>query len=256
MSKFKVDINGIDTNNLEVLSNDEMIELFKKYQEGDKEAKNAIVKGNLKWVLSIVSKYRYKNIDMNDLFQVGCVGLIKTVDNFDLSFGVMFSTYAVPLILGEVKRLIRTNTSLRIARSIRDTAYNIMKFKEEYMLLYGIEPTLNEICKALNISEYDIKMALSSLDEPSSIDEPIYESGDNTIYLIDQIADKKSIPKEDLIALKEALKKIKEREREVLIDRYIIGSTQNEIAEKLSISQAQVSRIEKNAIKNVKKLME
>ena len=256
MSKFKVDINGIDTNNLVVLSNDEMINLFKKYQSGDKEAKNLIVNGNLKLVLSIVSKYRYKNIDMNDLFQVGCVGLIKAVDNFDLSFGVMFSTYAVPLILGEVKRLIRTNSSLRIARSIRDMAYNIMKYKEEYSHIYGIEPTNDEICKALNISEYDIRLALSSLDEPSSIDEPIYESGDNTIYLIDQIADKKSTSKEDLIALKEALKKIKQREREVLIDRYIIGSTQNEIAEKLEISQAQVSRIEKNAIKNVKKLME
>lgn len=256
MSKFKVDINGIDTNNLVVLSNDEMINLFKKYQAGDKEAKNLIVNGNLKLVLSIVSKYRYKNIDMNDLFQVGCVGLIKAVDNFDLSFGVMFSTYAVPLILGEVKRLIRTNSSLRIARSIRDMAYNIMKYKEEYSHIYGIEPTNEEVCKALNISEYDIKLALSSLDEPSSIDEPIYESGDNTIYLIDQIADKKSTSKEDLIALKEALKKIKQREREVLIDRYIIGSTQNEIAEKLEISQAQVSRIEKNAIKNVKKLME
>ena len=256
MSKFKVDINGIDTNNLVVLSNDEMINLFKKYQFGDKEAKNLIVNGNLKLVLSIVSKYRYKNIDMNDLFQVGCVGLIKAVDNFDLSFGVMFSTYAVPLILGEVKRLIRTNSSLRIARSIRDMAYNIMKYKEEYSHIYGIEPTNDEICKALSISEYDIRLALSSLDEPSSIDEPIYESGDNTIYLIDQIADKKSTSKEDLIALKEALKKIKQREREVLIDRYIIGSTQNEIAEKLEISQAQVSRIEKNAIKNVKKLME
>ena len=240
MSKFKVDINGIDTNNLVVLSNDEMINLFKRYQSGDKEAKNLIVNGNLKLVLSIVSKYRYKNIDMNDLFQVGCVGLIKAIDNFDLSFGVMFSTYAVPLILGEVKRLIRTNSSLRIARSIRDMAYNIMKYKEEYSHIYGIEPTNDEICKALNISEYDIKMALSSLDEPSSIDEPIYESGDNTIYLIDQIADKKSTSKEDLIALKEALKKIKQREREVLIDRYIIGSTQNEIAEKLEISQAQV----------------
>lgn len=256
MSKFKVDINGIDTNNLVVLSNDEMINLFKRYQSGDKEAKNLIVNGNLKLVLSIVSKYRYKNIDMNDLFQVGCVGLIKAVDNFDLSFGVMFSTYAVPLILGEVKRLIRTNSSLRIARSIRDMAYNIMKYKEEYSHIYGIEPTNDEICKALNINEYDIRLALSSLDEPSSIDEPIYESGDNTIYLIDQIADKKSTSKEDLIALKEALKKIKQREREVLIDRYIIGSTQNEIAEKLEISQAQVSRIEKNAIKNVKKLME
>ena len=256
LSKYKVDITGIDTSKLMVLSNDEMIELFKKYKNGDTDAKNKIVNGNLKLVLSIASKYRYKNIDMNDLFQVGCVGLIKAVDNFDLSFGVMFSTYAVPLILGEIKRLIRTNTSLRIARSIRDTAYNIMKYKEEYNLLYGIEPSLKEIGDHLNISEYDIKLALSSLDEPSSIDEPIFESGDNTIYLIDQIADKKGQSKEDLIALKEALIKIKEREREVLIDRYIIGSTQNEIAEKLKISQAQVSRIEKSAIKNVKKLME
>ena len=188
MSKFKVDIVGIDTNRLKVLSNKEMNELFAKYKEGDESAKEQLINGNLKLVLSIISKFRNKDIDMNDLFQVGCVGLIKAVDNFDVSYGVMFSTYAVPLILGEVKRLIRTNSSVRVARSIRDTAYRILKFKEEYSNIYGIDPTNTVIAKALGIEEYDIRDALESLQEPMSIFEPIYNDGGDTIFLFDQIA--------------------------------------------------------------------
>lgn len=257
MSKFKVDITGIDTSKLEVLSNNEMLELFKQMKDGNIAAKERLINCNLKLVLSIISKYRYKNMDMNDLFQVGCIGLIKAVDNFDMSYGVMFSTYAVPLILGEVKRLIRTNNSLRIARSIRDLSYNILKFREEYNTLYGIEPSNKEICEALNISDYDLKTALSSLEEPLSISEPIYNDGGDTIYLIDQISDK-SNNKENLdrlLALKDALSKIKEKEREVIVSRYIVGETQSEIAEKLNVSQAQISRIEKSAINNIKKHM-
>ena len=257
MSKFKVDIAGIDTSKLEVLSNSEMLELFKEMKSGNKSAKEKLINSNLKLVLSIISKYRYKNMDMNDLFQVGCIGLIKAVDNFDMSYGVMFSTYAVPLILGEVKRLIRTNNSLRIARSIRDLSYNILKFREEYNTIYGIEPTNKEICETLHITDYELKIALSSLEEPLSISEPIYNDGGDTIYLIDQISDK-SNNKEDLdrlLALKEALSKIKEKERDVIVSRYIIGETQSEIAEKLNVSQAQISRIEKSAISNIKKHM-
>lgn len=258
MSKFKVDIAGIDTNNLKVLSNDEMIKLFKEKQEGNEIAKEELINGNLKLVLSIISKFRNKDIDMNDLFQVGCVGLIKAVDNFDTSYGVMFSTYAVPLILGEVKRLIRTNSSLRIARSIRDTAYRILKFKEEYSNIYGVEPVNKVIAKELGIEEYEIRDALESLQEPVSIFEPIYNDGGDTIFLLDQLGDdRKTIGDKDMIiAMEDALSKIKSREKEILINRYIIGKTQSEIADDLGVSQAQVSRIESSAIKNVRKLME
>jgi len=258
LSKFKVDIAGIDTNSLKVLTNEEMSILFEKMKNGDVLAKDEIVNGNLKLVLSIISKFRYKNLDMNDLFQVGCIGLIKAVDNFDTSYGVMFSTYAVPLILGEVKRLIRTNNPVRIARSIRDMAYQILKFKDEYNAIYGIEPKNEVIARELGIEEYEIRTALESLNEPVSIFEPIYNDGGDTIYLLDQIADikEKNTDKDMLLAMDAALMKIKARERDVLVDRYIIGKTQNEIADELHVSQAQISRIEKSAIKNMKKLLD
>lgn len=258
MSKFKVDIPGVDTSNLKVLKNDEMLNLFDRFKSGDKNAKQEIINGNLKLVLSIISKYRYKELDMNDLFQVGCVGLIKAVDNFDTSYGVMFSTYAVPLILGEVKRLIRTNNPVRVARSIRDLAFDILKFKEEYALIHGLEPRNEDIARELHTEEYEIKNALDSLNEPVSIYEPVYNDGGDTIFLLDQLADIKSktYDKDMIIAMNEALKKIKERERNILIERYIIGKTQNEIADDMHVSQAQISRIEKNAIRNMRKLLE
>lgn len=258
MSKYKVDITGVDTGKLKVLSNKEMEELFEKYKNGDERAKDELVNGNLKLVLSIISKFRNKGIDMNDLFQVGCIGLIKAVDNFDSSYGVMFSTYAVPLILGEVKRLVRTNSSVRVARSIRDLAYRILKFKEEYSNVYGLEPSNKVIAKELGIEEYEIRDALESLQDPVSIFDPIYNDGGDTIYLVDQVADTKkgATDKDMLIAMREALNKIKKRERDVLVQRYIVGKTQNEIAEDLGVSQAQISRIESTAMKNVKKLLE
>ncbi len=257
MSRYKVDIVGINTNELKVLKNDEMLELFLKYQNGDKLAKENIVNGNLKLVLSIIKKYNNGKYDMNDLFQIGCIGLIKAVDNFDTSFGVQFSTYAVPLILGEVKRFIRDSTQVRIARSIRDTAYKILKFKDDYLLKTGKEPTNDEICKELLISDYDLQLALDSLKEPMSIFEPIYNDGGDTIYLADQIADIKNNneDRDSIISLRRAFLKIKTRERNILTDRYIIGKTQSEIASELGVSQAQVSRIEKNAINNVKRLI-
>ena len=258
MSKFKVDLTGIDTNNLKVLTNKEMNILFNKLKDGDTFAKEELINGNLKLVLSIISKFRNKNIDMNDLFQVGCIGLIKAVDNFDTSYGVMFSTYAVPLILGEVKRLIRSNTSVRVARSIRDTAYKILKFKEEYSLQYGIDPSNKIIAKSLGIEEFEIRDALESLQDPVSIFEPIYNDGGDTIYLLDQISDikKNNNDKDMLLAMNDALSKIKKRESEILISRYIVGKTQSEIADELGVSQAQISRIESSAMKNLKKLME
>jgi len=257
MGKYKVDITGINTNNLKVLKNSEMLELFKKYQNGDIQAKEDIVNGNLKLVLSIIKKYNNGKHDMNDLFQVGCIGLIKAVDNFDMSFGVMFSTYAVPLILGEVKRFIRDSTQTRIARSIRDNAYKILQFKDEYLLKYGVDPTNDIICESLEISPYDLELSLNSLKESMSLDEPIYNDGGDTIYLLDQIADVRNTneDRDNLLSLRRALLKIKERERNILTDRYIIGKTQSEIANELGVSQAQVSRIEKSAISNVKRLI-
>ena len=257
MSKYKVDITGINTNELKVLKNKEMLELFLKYQNGDLKSKEELVNGNLKLVLSIIKKYNNGKHDMNDLFQIGCIGLIKAVDNFDTSYNVQFSTYAVPLILGEVKRFIRDSTEVRIARSIRDTAYKILKFKDEYLLKNGIEPKNDIICKSLEITDYDLELSLNSLKEPMSIFEPIYNDGGDTIYLADQIADIKNTneDRDTLISLRKALLKIKQRERNILTDRYIVGKTQSEIASELGVSQAQISRIEKSAINNVKRLI-
>lgn len=256
MAKNKVEITGINTSKIKVLSKSEMTELFKKYQSGDLSAKDELVNGNLKLVLSILRKYQNKTDNMDDLFQIGCIGLIKAIDNFDLSHDVMFSTYAVLMIEGEIKRYIRDNNSVRISRSIKDLAYKIMRFKEEYWLENGKEPTTNEISTNLEVSEYEVSQALMSLKEPMSLFDPIYNDGGDTIYLVDQLEDKTENKDIDsLISMRRALEKIKEREKSILINRFIIGKTQMEIAEELNISQAQVSRLEKNAIKNVKRLI-
>ena len=256
MAKYKVEIPGIDTNSLKVLKNDQMIKLFEKYQKGEKEVKEEIINGNLKLVLSIINKYNNGKYDMNDLFQIGCVGLIKAVDNFSLEYNVQFSTYAVPLILGEVKRFIRDSSVVRISRSIRDNAYQILKYRDEYIAKNGVEPSDKQICHALDITEYDLASSLESLVSPMSLYDPIYNDGGDTIYLLDQIADKsEKTDKDDTIALNHALTRINKREADVLYSRYIYGKTQMEIADDLGVSQAQVSRIEKSAIKNIKRLM-
>ncbi len=257
MSKYKVDITNVNTSNLKVLKQKEMVELFKRYQAGDVKAKDELVEGNLKLVLSVLKKFNKEKYNLDDLFQVGVVGLIKAIDNFDLSYNLKLSTYAIPLIVGEIKRYIRDNTSIRVSRSIKDLAYSIIKYKEDCLKTNGVEPTNKEIAKALEIEEYQINFALDSLKEPMSIFEPIYNDGGDTIYLLDQIADKKDMreDKDMLISLRRAINKIKTRERNVLVERFIIGKTQMEIAQSLGISQAQVSRIEKNAISNVKRLI-
>lgn len=257
MSKYKVDITGLNTSDIKVLKPKEMKELFIKYQAGDESAKDELVNGNLKLVLSVLKRFNKEKYNMDDLFQVGVIGLIKAIDNFDLSYDLKLSTYACPLIIGEIKRFIRDNTPIRVSRSIKDQAYAIIKFKEEYLKTHGVEPTNEEIAKELEIEEYQINFALDALKEPMSIFEPIYNDGGDTIYLLDQIADKKESnqDKDMLISLRRAINKIKERERNVLVSRFIIGKTQMEIAESLGISQAQVSRIEKNAIQNIKRLI-
>lgn len=256
MGKKSVEITGISTSSIKVLSHSEMLELFKEYQNGDLSAKEKLVNGNLKLVLSILRKYNRRVDNLDDLFQIGVVGLIKAVDNFDLKHEVKFSTYAVLMIEGEIKRYIRDNNSLRISRSIKDLAYRVLLYKEEYVQENGKEPSTEEIAKNLNVSNYDVVEALLSLKEPDSLYEPIYNDGGDTIYLMDQIEDKKENKDIDsLISMRKALNKIKERERNILISRFIVGKTQMEIANELMISQAQVSRLEKNAIKNVKRLI-
>ncbi len=257
MARYKVDITGINTNDLIVLNSSDTTKLFERYRAGDKSAKEELINGNLKLVLSILRSFNKGNYNMDDLFQVGVIGLIKAIDNFDLSYNLKLSTYAVPLILGEIKRFIRDNTSVRVSRSIKDLAYQIINYKENYFNQKGVEPTNEEITHDLDIPEYKISYALDALKEPMSIFEPIYNDGGDTIYLQDQIADKKDLnsDKDLLISLNKGLNQIKAREREVLVARYIVGKTQMEIAESLNISQAQVSRIEKNAIASLKKMI-
>lgn len=257
MAKYKVDITGINTNEIEVLSNEETTKLFYDMNNGDVLAKEKLVNGNLKLVLSILKQFNNSKYNMDDLFQVGVIGLIKAIDNFDVTLGLRLSTYAVPLIIGEVKRYIRDNTSVRVSRSVKDLAYKIIKFQDEYLSVNGIMPTNEIVSKELGIDEYEISYALDSLKDPMSIFEPIYNDGGDTIYLSDQIADikEKGTDRDMLISLHKALQKIKEREKDILVSRFIVGKTQMEIADNLGISQAQVSRIEKNAIENVRKLI-
>ncbi len=257
MARYKVDITGINTNDLEVLNKEDTDKLFKRYHEGDVTAKEELINGNLRLVLSTLQRFNNTKFNMDDLFQVGVIGLIKAIENFDSTLGLRLSTYAVPLIIGEVKRYIRDNTEVRVSRSIKDLAYKIMRFQDEYQSLHGTMPTSEEIAKKLDIEEYEIAYALDSLKDPMSIFEPIYNDGGDTIYLSDQIADTKDLSsdKDMLISLRKALQKIKTREKEILISRFIVGKTQMEIADYMGISQAQVSRIEKSAIENVRKLI-
>ena len=256
MAKHKVEITNVNTSNIKVLTNEEMNELFKKMMEGDLLARNELINGNLKLVLSILKKFNNKVDNLDDLFQVGCLGLVKAIDNFDTSFDVRLSTYACPMILGEIKRYLRDNSSLRISRSIKDIAYKTLKLKEELTTSSGKEPTNKEISEILGVTEYEVVNALESLREPVSMYEPIYNDGGDTIYLFDQLSEKKETYGLDIkIALDRALKKLKPREQYVLDERFVIGRTQMEIASELGISQAQISRIEKNAINNIKKLI-
>lgn len=253
MARHKVEIASVSTSDLKVLKNEEMIPLFQKLKQGDAFAKDDLVNGNLKLVLSILRKYNNRTDNMDDLFQVGCIGLIKAIDNFDLSHEVKFSTYAVPMIEGEIKRYIRDNNTMRISRSIKDLAYKVLRLKEE-LTIGSKEPTNKEIADYLHVSEYDIVLSLESLREPMSMYEPIYNDGGDTIYLMDQIASKEDDYELDMkIAVERAMNSLKERERNILNDRFLVGKTQMEIAEELGISQAQISRIEKNAIKTLKK---
>ena len=257
MGKYKVEISGIKTNELESINSEEMKKLFMKYySDKDLFARDFLINGNLKLVLSVLKKFYNKLDNLDDLFQIGCVGLIKAIDNFDLSYNVKFSTYAVPMILGEIKRYIRDNNSMRISRSLKDIAYKVLKFKDEYYFIYGKDPSTSIIASSLGVSEYDISNALTALKDPISMYEPIYSDGGDTIYLYDQIEDKtKNNSFSDKVILENALENLDIREKHILDERYIMGKSQMEIAEELSISQAQVSRLEKKAINQLKKTL-
>ena len=254
MARHKVEISGVNTANIKVLTSEEMDELFKKMQDGDPFARDELVNGNLKLVLSILKKFSKRSENLDDLFQIGCIGLLKAIDNFDLSYGVKFSTYCVPMIQGEVRRYLRDNNSIRVSRSLKDLAYKALKTKDEWVQEKGEEPTTEELAKALDVTTFDIINALDSMRDPVSIFEPIYSDGGDTIYLFDQIEDK-SLKNNDIdikLSVNDAINDLSERERFILDQRFVIGKTQMEIASELGISQAQISRIEKNAIDNLK----
>ena len=255
MARNKVEICGINTSDIKVLTNKEMINLFERMNNGDVFAKEELINGNLKLVLSILKKYQTRCDNMDDLFQVGCIGLIKAIDNFDLSHEVKFSTYAVPMITGEIKRYLRDYNSIRVSRSIKDLAFKIMRKKEELTTIKGKVPTMHELSLSLNITPYELANAIDSMKELVSIQEPVYNDGMDTIYLSDQLEDKKNklYDLESRISLKEALNKIKEKEKYILIERFIVGKTQMELSKELGISQAQISRLEKSGIDNIKK---
>lgn len=257
MARHKVDISGVNTADIKVLSYSEQVELFKKYNKGDLKAKEDLINGNLKLVLSILKSFSFRCDNMDDLFQVGCIGLIKAIDNFDLSHDVKFSTYAVPMILGEVKRYLRDNCSVRISRSVKDLAYKVIKFKEEYAQENTFEPSYEQIALHFGVSEFEVANALNSLKDTVSMFEPIYNDGGDVIYLSDQLSISDGVyDLESKISLKSALDSLKDKEKYILIQRYLIGKTQMELAKEIGISQAQISRLEKSSLKNIRKLIE
>ena len=255
MSRHKVEICGVNTANIKVLSSDETKELFIKMKNGDPLARDELINGNLKLVLAILKKFEGITDNLDDLFQVGCLGLVKAIDNFDISYDVKLSTYACPMIIGEIKRYLRDNSTLRISRSIKDLAYKTLKIKNDYITSKGIEPTDKEIANLLGVTEFEVSNAIESLREPMSMYEPIYNDGGDTIYLFEQIEDKKTDDIGNRLAINNAISNLTERERNILDSRYVIGKTQMEISNELGLSQAQISRIESSAIKTLKKIL-
>ena len=254
MPVYKVEICGVNTSKLPLLNNEEKEALFKRILDGDMEAREEYIKGNLRLVLSVIQRFSGSNENVDDLFQIGCIGLIKAIDNFDITQNVRFSTYAVPMILGEVRRYLRDNNSIRVSRSLRDTAYKAIYAKENLMKKNLKEPTIMEIANEIGVSKEDITYALDAIHSPLSLSEPVYSDGGDPLFVMDQISDKKNLEEnwvED-ISLNEAMKRLPERERHIIDMRFFEGKTQTEVAEEIHISQAQVSRLEKNALKSMK----
>lgn len=252
----KVEICGVNTSKLPVLTNKEKDELFIKIKNGDEEARQTFINGNLRLVLSVIQRFLGRKESADDLFQVGCVGLIKAIDNFDLSQGVQFSTYAVPMIVGEVRRYLRDNNSIRVSRSIRDLAYKVIQCKEKYIKENGKEPTISQIAKELEVTEEDIAFSLDAIQDPVSLQEPIYNDGTDNIYVMDQVRDLKNTDEAwtENMTIMQAMEKLNIKERDIIIRRFFDGRTQMEVADEIGISQAQVSRLEKSAINHIRRL--
>ena len=246
MAQYKVEICGVNTSKLPLLTEDEKEQLFKEIAKGNKEARDTYIKGNLRLVLSIIQRFTNSNENIDDLFQIGCIGLIKAIDNFDVTLNVKFSTYAVPMIIGEVRRFLRDNNSIRVSRSLRDIAYKAIYTKEAMMK----KSTIEEIAKELDVPAEDIVFALDAIQSPVSLYEPVYSEGGDTLYIMDQISDTKNKEANwvEMLSLREAMKTLPEREKNIIDLRYFQGKTQMEVAEEIHISQAQVSRLEKNAL--------
>ncbi|WP_338753913.1 RNA polymerase sporulation sigma factor SigG [Bacillus sp. FJAT-52991] len=255
MARNKVEICGVDTSKLPVLKNEEMKVLFKRLQAGEWSARETLVNGNLRLVLSVIQRFNNRGEYVDDLFQVGCIGLMKSIDNFDLSHNVRFSTYAVPMIIGEIRRYLRDNNPIRVSRSLRDIAYKALQVRERIMTETSKEPTAEEISKELDLTKEEVVFALDAIQDPVSLFEPIYNDGGDPIFVMDQLSDEshKDTNWIEEIALKEGLKRLNEREKMIIRKRFYQGKTQMEVADEIGISQAQVSRLEKAAIKQMNK---
>lgn len=251
----KVEICGVNTSKLPVLKNAVMRELFKKMQQGDFTAREELISGNLRLVLSVIQRFTNRGEYVDDLFQVGCIGLMKAIDNFDLGQNVKFSTYAVPMIIGEIRRYLRDNNPIRVSRSLRDIAYKALQVRDNLVNKNSREPSVQEIAAALNIPQEEVVFALDAIQEPVSLFEPIYHDGGDPIFVMDQVGDEKNLDSNwlETIAVKEAMRRLTDRERHILILRFFEGKTQMEVAEEIGISQAQVSRLEKAALHHMRK---
>ena len=251
----KVEICGVNTSKLPVLTNEEMRKLFTKLRAGDETARQKLVKGNLRLVLSVIQRFNNRGEFVDDLFQVGCIGLIKAIDNFDLGQNVKFSTYAVTMIIGEIRRYLRDNNPIRVSRSLRDIAYKVLQVRDSLANRFGREPNISEIASELNLRREDIVFALDAIQEPVSLFEPIYHDGGDPIFVMDQIADERNEDEKwlEVLAIKEALQKLSDREKLILTLRFYRGKTQMEVADEIGISQAQVSRLEKAALGHLRK---
>lgn len=249
----KVEICGVNTSRLKVLKSSEMKELLIRSHDGDKEAREKLISGNLRLVLSVIQRFGNRGENPDDLFQVGCIGLMKAIDHFDVSQGVQFSTYGVPMIIGEVRRFLRDNNSLRVSRSMRDTAYKAIQCKERLTSDKGREPTVEEIARELEMKREDVVVALEAIVEPVSLYEPVFSDGGDTIYIMDQVGDGNDEDWLEEIAIKQAIRNLSDREKRILSMRFLNGKTQMEVANEIGISQAQVSRLEKGALGRIKK---
>lgn len=249
----KVEICGVNTSQLPVLKEAKKRELLERARGGDKAAREQLITGNLKLILSVIRRFAARGENPDDLFQVGCIGLIKAIDNFDVTLDVRFSTYAVPMIIGEIRRYLRDNNSVRVSRSLKDIAYKAMQAKEALTAKYNKEPTIEQIAKELNLKKEDVVLALEAIIEPVSLYEPVYSDGGDTIYVLDQVGDKNDDENWiDEILFKQSMKNLPERERAIINLRFFEGKTQTEVANEIGISQAQVSRLEKGALKRIK----